>query len=732
MQGEVTEMRSKALLKIVAGATVLMLAVGTAPAAAPAYAQSAPETSSAGTDFRFVFPGLPGWNEVVSRRLFIASEMGASGTVSIPSLAFDQPFTVTEGGISEVDLFAGALVVGSGASATARVDLPLEVDGVTLDGVLDLTIRVTSDNPVTVYAVSENSFASDAFLALPVSAFAREHYVLTYEDTIAQGSMVAVIAAEDETTVTVVPSTDTRLRAAGESYQVTVDAGEVYGFVGIGGDLSGTRIISNKPVGVVTGLACVNVPAGVGFCDNAIAMLPPISTWGREFAVMNLAGRSNSGQVLRVMAARNDTTVILEVVGGESQTVVLDAGEFVASPVLVDSALSVRADRPVMVAQFARGGASSGSVGDPFMTLAPPVQQFLTGYTIATPGNRFENWVSLITTDAGRSQVTIGGTPVASLTDDSWLPIAGDWYGINVRIEPGSYRIETDGAPLGVSSYGFKQDESYGYPGGLGLQSITPEDLSVEVVEEPVPDVRNGSPAESFVRAPDGSTPSSPIGFAAWQQTDGSSVPLVQSSPGPNQVRYSADGFEVTFTGGQGTGVSQGLVADPNGEVVCEICAFLAAGGVIEAWMFSEPRLVAAWRIEDLPCQRFTIPVVAPLDGGGPVPAGVHTLQLALPTVNGMQAVNVGVTVGSSSAVPVPNRVNTGGGPVPVMPLSFVLLLAAMVAALVTVDRGREVAAVVAGSQRARVRAAQALRLPAFDALDLRIAQLREAVRRSS
>jgi hypothetical protein len=248
-----------------------------------------------------------------------------------------------------------------------------------------------------------------------------------------------------------------------------------------------------------------------------------------------------------------------------------------------------------------------------------------------------------------------------------------------------------------------------------------------------VPDTKSEAPGGSVpVVQSDGGIPQVPVGVGVWQQTDGSSVPLVQSSPGPNQVRYSADGFQVTFTGGQGTGVSQGLVADPNGEVVCEICAFLAAGGVIEAWMFSEPRLVAAWRIEDLPCQRFTIPVVAPLDGGGPVPAGVHTLQLALPTVNGMQAVNVGVTVGSSSAVPVPNRVNTGGGPVPVMPLSFVLLLAAMVAALVTVDRGREVAAVVAASQRARVRAVQALRLPAFDALDLRIAQLREAVRRSS
>jgi len=146
------------------------------------------------------------------------------------------------------------------------------------------------------------------------------------------------------------------------------------------------------------------------------------------------------------------------------------------------------------------------------------------------------------------------------------------------------------------------------------------------------------------------------------------------SSPAPNQVRYAADGVEVTFTGGAGSDVSRGLVADPNGEVVCEVCVALAAGQVIEVWMFSEPRLVAAHLTEDLPCQRFAVPVVAPLDGGGPVSAGAHTLQLALPTSQGMQAINVGVTVGG----PVPGSVPAGEGPaVPGWLFAFGLLAAA-------------------------------------------------------
>ena len=185
----------------------------------------------------------------------------------------------------------------------------------------------------------------------------------------------------------------------------------------------------------------------------------------------------------------------------------------------------------------------------------------------------------------------------------------------------------------------------------------------------------------------DGDAPSLPAGVGVWVQTDGEQRPLTLTSQPSNGLRYESDGISVTFTGARGTSAANGLVADANGEIVCEVCVALAAGQVIEVWMFSEPRLVAAHLTEDLPCQRFSVPVVAPLDGGGPVSAGVHTLQLALPTSSGMQAVNVGVTVGG----PVPASVPAGEGGVP-MPLA--LLLAALLSAGGAVLVGRRALAV--------------------------------------
>jgi hypothetical protein len=190
-------------------------------------------------------------------------------------------------------------------------------------------------------------------------------------------------------------------------------------------------------------------------------------------------------------------------------------------------------------------------------------------------------------------------------------------------------------------------------------------------------------PTVTFLLSPDGTTPSAASGTAVWQQADGTAVPLTVSSPAPGQVRYEADGVRLTLTGAAGTNTSRGLVANPNGEVECEICATLAAGGVIEAWMFSTPRLVAAWSIADLPCQRFTIPVASPLDGGGAVSAGAHTLQLVLPTAQGMQAVNVGVTVGG----PVPGAIPAGDGPTAPARLDVLPLLLLAGAAAVAVRR---------------------------------------------
>jgi hypothetical protein len=211
-------------------------------------------------------------------------------------------------------------------------------------------------------------------------------------------------------------------------------------------------------------------------------------------------------------------------------------------------------------------------------------------------------------------------------------------------------------------------------PGAVRIDSST--DAGLPVTSITFTSVSSSAPAAPSFYAPGGVQPSQPVATAAFIRADGSAQQLAASVPGPNQVRYAADGIRITLRGGAGTDAARGLVANPADDLVCEVCIVgLAAGQVIEIWLFSTPRLVAAHLTDDAECQLFTVPLSVPLDGAGPVSAGAHTLQLTLSTANGLEAVNVGLTVGG----PVPGSVPAGEGPA--TPFALVVLsLVAVVA----------------------------------------------------
>lgn len=198
-------------------------------------------------------------------------------------------------------------------------------------------------------------------------------------------------------------------------------------------------------------------------------------------------------------------------------------------------------------------------------------------------------------------------------------------------------------------------------------------------VDPLLPPVVDATSATLMPVLDDGGNPEVAPGSAIWRTSDGRRVPLVASTPTSRQVRYETEGVTVTLTGAATIGASGGLVAGQTGEILCEVCTRLATGSVVEVWLFSSPRLVAAHRAEDEACHLFAIPIGAPLDGGGLIATGPHTLQLAMPTERGVAALDVGITVGG----PIPTSVPSGEGRLPfggALPLFAGLLLAGAVA----------------------------------------------------
>ena len=201
-------------------------------------------------------------------------------------------------------------------------------------------------------------------------------------------------------------------------------------------------------------------------CDHLVEQVTPTSTWGRRFITTPLASRQN-GDTFRIVAATDDTEVRID--GDVVAT--LDAGH-VHEQILTASSV-IESTEPVLVAQFANGSTFSGNPGDPFMMIVPPYEQFLNAYTVTTPATGFvQSYVNVVAPGDG-SGITLDGT----LIPTSEFAAVGDsgYSAAAIAVEPGTHRLSA-ARPFGLAIYGFNNDDSYGYTGGLSLSQVATGD----------------------------------------------------------------------------------------------------------------------------------------------------------------------------------------------------------------------------------------------------------------
>lgn len=401
-----------------------------------------------GSEFIVVFQHNFDNTDVVPT-LFLSGSESTSGIVQVPGIGFNETFSVTPGATTQVTLPATTIVSGSDTTA-------------------DLGVLVTSDLPINVYGLNRKQFTTDAFAAFPVDSFGTLYRPMCYTSLSGGNnrSQFAVVASEDNTIVTITPRATTPGHPVGEPYTVNLDRLQVYQLrTSINGsDLTGSLVSSEKPVGVFSGHSCANVPVGTSFCDHLCEQMPPVDAWGRRVLTLPLETRLN-GDTFRILAHDDNTCV--EIDGSVSETLVLAAGE--SAERVLEGNNEISANAPILVTQYSHGSQWDGVNSDPFMTLIPPAEQFLTEYTFATPGSGFDaNFVNIVapSADVLNEQVRLDG---AIVPPSEFVDIAGTGFSCAKQpISVGTHRVEGS-MPLGIYVYGFADDDSYGYPGGLAL-----------------------------------------------------------------------------------------------------------------------------------------------------------------------------------------------------------------------------------------------------------------------
>ena len=368
-------------------------------------------------------------------------------------------FVVTASGFS----FSGMTTNNS----TTVVSLPstLQVTS-TAERNKGIHIKAEGERKIMVYGLSYHDIAADEYLALPCGSLAvdeYEYYGITYPDP-RFTSDILLVGCEDNTVITT-PSTTLTLNRL-ETYLIS------------SADSTGMRITSTNPVSFFSNQDCADVPSNSEACDHLTEQIPPTSTWGSSFFAASLLGR-DSGEIFRVLTSRDSTTVIVNCTTfNQVQTYTLSTAgnwqEFMIHPL---SFCNIESTAPVLLVQFALGY-SIDMVGDPFMSMIPPVEQYSNRYVFNALPEFSTNYITIYvaTRYYQPDQIFVDSISQEGTTWTAVYCSNGVLCGYisRVALTPGDHRLlhQDSNARIGVSAYGFYRDNSYGYPGGLMVTGV--------------------------------------------------------------------------------------------------------------------------------------------------------------------------------------------------------------------------------------------------------------------
>jgi len=412
-----------------------------------------------------------------------------------------------------------------------------------------LGIEVVGDLPITVTTVQTWNGNGETAGHLPVAAWGTSYYTMNfYQDRFGlaptiyvRPAQILVIAAFDSTVITYYPTyqteggADAPSTAAGDSTTLVLQNGETFlikGLINMGltrdftSDLSGTKIESNKPIGVVSGhtkVAVMRYPdalpptgqfiAGAHFVRNNVhdAMYPNYLA-GREFVTIpcsytptRVTGKVSAefgidddrGDVIRVIALEANTTVrALRKDGSElaQKFILRTAGETRIEAAVTDATYWI-SDKPILMGQYGKSfakiappvGVSKGDdsqghptveSGMPMLQVVPPVDRW-TNQTQFYSNHGRDCFLNIVFKMSDIDQILIDGKRIETAFNRGIQSIQGTPYGyITSGIGTGEHLIESSDLGIRFAAWnygsldGLNQGSAYGT--ALGIDWAVP------------------------------------------------------------------------------------------------------------------------------------------------------------------------------------------------------------------------------------------------------------------
>ena len=424
--------------------------------------------------------------------------------------------------------------VATYGSAT-RVSFPPDSVHVTDSSQRDRAILVQAEEgkTISVYGASEEGFLTLPCDGMRVKNFNRYEYVIFSGVDLSEEykSEFLIIPCEENTRIDITPSqlvtveaddfkttqfgpnsSQSILSATWEDNNGNLPSAGTTLQISHLRDLTGTLIRSDKPIVVFSGhpFSFFRITFG-----HLVEQTPPHTTWGCTF-LLNPQPFTSLSDFYRVATVHNNTEVTITCIeeGGSSvetrqqtlRTLNRAQGENWIELLTTDTDqcivpfhskyCSLKASNPVIVAYYNDGHGYNSDCelvyfGSPFMSLIPPVTQYLNNYTVpvinkdGVGGSPILYYISISVNEPffDPNLIMIDGVPVEP-DRSAWQGIyCSDGeicgYGISKErdLQSGDRTVyhETKNAALSVQNYASHFNYSYGFSVGMELQPLSGE-----------------------------------------------------------------------------------------------------------------------------------------------------------------------------------------------------------------------------------------------------------------
>lgn len=374
------------------------------------------------------------------------------------------------------------------------------------DEINQFGLKITTSEPVSVFAVIRANASMDAANILPITAlqsdYCTQDYIPDQKDGDGEAvSMITILAVEDNTDIDIVPTTNSygKKHPAKQKYSIKLKAGQTYYLMGEHKQsLSGTRITAKngKKIAVFQGAAATRIPNGVGNRDCLYEQAMPTDYWGTEFVVTRSKGKDanfikittlvdntdiwidGSNKPIHIDEAYSDYEIELNRgIMKNTDKITHHANQIIDS----DSAHYIESSCPIQIYKYDVGNSYTAKTnsehigGDPSSVWISPLQQKISKITFGTCHTDLtqQHYLDIVCKTSDAASIKIKSNQRPNIAAD-FVPVNGnkEWSFSRIllvndakNLNEHVFTIENKGGFV-AQVYGHGKSESYAYSAG--------------------------------------------------------------------------------------------------------------------------------------------------------------------------------------------------------------------------------------------------------------------------